>query len=538
MSIVALPKDDLLIAATDPYLSRLGLDDTTRWAHGSPTADLRGQRRTLSVSADGLRVGFGYEYGGKSSAQFDVATRSLQLAPEGELATPVQTTLKVEHWDDEFDSTFNGTPLPLVPYEISSSLAIHPAGDRFVLGTHFYLRAFDARGAPLWQRRAPGAVWAVNITGDGRLVIAAYGDGTIRWHRVTDGTELLAFMPLPNRRDWIAWTPDGYFDATEGATQILRWHVNHGWDQPATSMPVGAIEGYRKPDLLPLVLQEGETLRALGLLALDEQRNKAKAALGTPVGPGQQLHLLAIGVGTYNDRAHRLHLDYAAHDAEDFADKIAETQKLRHAAIRRQTLVDPDASKPAILAALATIRKAMAKGGSADLAVVFFSGHGVRLDGELFLLPYDVDISEPSAIKASGLAVSQLRSELLAIAGNGRVLVLLDACHAGAATANGTPLGTDSSALKSGLAAGNISVITSSRGAETSRENRAWGHGAFTAVLLRAFADPEADINHDGLLNANGLANYLAREVPKLNDQQHPDMEIRFNESLFAAAAQ
>ena len=30
----------------------------------------------------------------------------------------------------------------------------------------------------------PGAVWAVNVSGDGRLVVAAYGDGTIRWHRL------------------------------------------------------------------------------------------------------------------------------------------------------------------------------------------------------------------------------------------------------------------------------------------------------------------------------------------------------------------
>ena len=56
-------------------------------------------------------------------------------------------------------------------------------------------------------------VWAVNITGDGRLVVAAYGDGTIRWHRLEDGVELLAFMPHRNQHDWVAWTPEGIYDA-------------------------------------------------------------------------------------------------------------------------------------------------------------------------------------------------------------------------------------------------------------------------------------------------------------------------------------
>jgi hypothetical protein len=34
---------------------------------------------------------------------------------------------------------------------------------------------------------------------DGRIVVAAYDDGTIRWHRLDDGRELLAFMVLSDR---------------------------------------------------------------------------------------------------------------------------------------------------------------------------------------------------------------------------------------------------------------------------------------------------------------------------------------------------
>ena len=78
------------------------------------------------------------------------------------------------------------------------------------MGTTWHLRAYDAQGVPLWSRPAPGEVQAVNITGDERLVVAGYGDGTIRWHRMTDGAELLAFMPLADRTNWVAWTPEGF----------------------------------------------------------------------------------------------------------------------------------------------------------------------------------------------------------------------------------------------------------------------------------------------------------------------------------------
>lgn len=45
----------------------------------------------------------------------------------------------------------------------------------------------------------------MNISADGRYVVAAYADGTIRWHRAEDGAELLAFFPHADRTDWVAW---------------------------------------------------------------------------------------------------------------------------------------------------------------------------------------------------------------------------------------------------------------------------------------------------------------------------------------------
>src|SRR5205085_11683433 len=122
----------------------------------------------------------------------------------------------------------NRDALQLDTYERSRSLAIDPDKRRFVLGTEWYLRAYDDQGKLLWRREAPSMVWAVNITGDGRMVVAAYGDGTIRWHRMSDGVELLALMPLVNKQDWVAWTPEGIYSATPGAFGVLQWQVNHG----------------------------------------------------------------------------------------------------------------------------------------------------------------------------------------------------------------------------------------------------------------------------------------------------------------------
>jgi hypothetical protein len=373
-----------------------------------------------------------------------------------------------------------------------------------VLGTAFQLRAYDAHGVLLWQRPAPDEARAVNITGNGRLVVAAYGDGTIRWYRITDGAELLAFMPLADRRNWIAWTPEGFYAATAGAQGVLRWHVNRGWN-PADSVAVEDIPGSYRPELLPLVLQENETPRALGLAVLAQHNREVMLRTNSHISPGAQLHLLTIGIDEYKEEyAKNLRLQFTDRDANDFASAIVNTQSALYR-VNETKLLDKDANKKGILQALENMRSAMASGSGADLAVIHFSGHGALVDGKLYLLPYEVDSRSNAGIKSDGLSVEDLRAELAELGQHGRVLVLLDACHSGATTADGSPLSMDSTALRTALAAANVSVLTSSSGAEVSYETPELQHGAFTKSLLDALDDPEADMNRNGLISTNGL---------------------------------
>lgn len=147
----------------NPYLARLGPDGAVRWQQRLRQADLRGQYDTLAVSADGQGVDFGYEVWGKASARFDRARRTLQMEPLGNEATAVsrQTGLPLADWDGDDAPTLTDAPLALAPYERSNSLATHPDGQRFVLGTEWALRAFAPSTAsqcgsgmrPAWSGR-------------------------------------------------------------------------------------------------------------------------------------------------------------------------------------------------------------------------------------------------------------------------------------------------------------------------------------------------------------------------------------------------
>jgi WD40 repeat protein len=532
MSLRPLVGGDIVVAASDPWLGRLGADGAVHWVVPSPLANYRGQRGTLRVSDDGAVVEFVFEQLGRVPARFDVGRLALTDGPTASgTAPPRQEGLPVQAWVNSRAPRLDGRALLLGDREIARSLAIHPDGARFVLGADWSLRAFSAAGEPLWRSDTPGTVWALNISGDGRLVVAAYGDGTIRWHRMDDGREILAFMPMADRTNWVAWTPEGFYAASPGAHGVLRWHVNHpGFRTSAHA--VADIPGFHRPAVIPLVLQEMETARAIGIATMAEQRRKVQLLTNSAVPPGARLHLLAIGVSRYNARhAANLRLEFAHKDASDVANALGSTQDGLYVTGTRQYLVDEDATRASIRRALAAMQAAM---GKDDLAVIHFSGHGAMVDGALYLLPHDVDARDAVAVKDSALPVAALREELLRLAERGRVLVLLDACYSGGAARDGGARTAASAQLTQALAAANVTVLTSSSDSETSREDAAWGNGAFTKAVLEALGR-DADENRDGLLSATELAGYVERRVRALTGgRQNPAMELRFGGSLFA----
>ena len=105
--------------------------------------------------------------------------------------------------------------------------------------------------------QVPELARGVNLSADGRVIVAAYGDGTIRWHRWSDGQELLAlFVKTARPGAWVAWTPTGYYMASPGGEDLIGWHVNRGWNQAADFFPASRFRArFNRPDIVRLVLE-------------------------------------------------------------------------------------------------------------------------------------------------------------------------------------------------------------------------------------------------------------------------------------------
>jgi WD40 repeat protein len=543
--LVPMTAGELVVATGDPCLTVLRSNGTPRWAHQRPGAFFRDQEKNFAVSADGMVVDFDFERFGKSPLRFDL--RSLTLSgdrPDDDVTRPPkQDGVPIESWDNNYYPKLGGKPIDLEATDIARSLAIHPDGHRFVLGTAFSLRAVDADGKALWNRPVSTEVRAVNISGDGRLVVAAYGDGTIRWHRMDDGRELVALQVLGDKKNWVAWTPEGFYAATPGAYGVLRWQVNRGVDAAADTVPVLAIAKLNRPDALPLVLQEMETAQALGIADLAAARHDVQIATGAAKPPGARLHVLTIGISDYGNKAVQLHLNFADKDASDVANALVNTQRSEYnkigglyADVVPQYLHDATADRAGIFNAFDSMQRDMAKDTAGeDLAVVLFSGHGAVIDNRFYLLPYGVNAGTLAELKGTAISADDFQAEVAKLAHHGRVLLLLDACQSGAVTTDGSSLTPNADLLRTAMSMSNVTVLTSSSANEFSREDEKWKNGAFSKVLIEAFGR-EADENHDGIISMSELTSYVSAHLPMLTDgRQHPEMDQRFQGSLFVA---
>ena len=152
------------------------------------------------------------------------------------------------------------------------SLAVAPDAKSFYLGSSYALTAFDGNGSAKMakfdsQRRGLGGQCEPGRPPRRRGLRRRHDPLASRGQRRRSCWRSRCCLNKgdPAESDWVLWTPEGFYEATPGAEDVLRWVVNHGPDRAPTTLPVSAIAKLHRPKALPLVLDNLETARALGI---------------------------------------------------------------------------------------------------------------------------------------------------------------------------------------------------------------------------------------------------------------------------------
>ena len=250
-----------------------------------------------------------------------------------------------------------------------------------------------------------------------------------------------------------------------------------------------------------------------------------------------RIWVLAVGVSDYKDTS--LALEYADRDATAVDAFFASDAGGRVPDERRVLLTNENATRAAVLTGLNTLSRRTAPD---DMIVIFLAMHGLPdPGGDLSYLSFDTDAK---ALVGTGLPQRDIEYAISRAPAR-RVVLLADACHAGAAGFAGFQGKRAAALAETNRLVGQLAeskpgtaVLTASSATEASAEGKKWGggHGVFTHHLLGGLAGG-ADEDADGFITIRELFDFTYRNVSKdTSGDQHPELKGRFDNAMPLAA--
>jgi len=266
--IKPLPNGDILFTGTQPDFGRMNAYGNKIFYKAGEINNFKNSQFKyfkINYSADEIA----FTSSGKDAMHFSIADRNLTAFENLSglnTYTDQKFGIKVSDWENTFSPKINGKKLTFISqYEFCRSTDISPDGNKIVLGTFWNIYCTDASGNKLWKAPVQGTSWAVNISGNGKLVAAAQDGGVINWYRMSDGELVLTLYAHPDNKRWVLFTPGGYYDASPGAESLFGWHLNNGADKEAYFFPASKFRNkYYRPDVIDnilITLNEDEALR-------------------------------------------------------------------------------------------------------------------------------------------------------------------------------------------------------------------------------------------------------------------------------------
>jgi WD40 repeat protein len=499
------------------------------------------------------------------------------------------------------------------------SATLVPGGNAIVAGgaQNLYLLnpASPRRGTRTYTGHT-GNVLCVTPSPDGRYFATGSSDQTIRiWERGSEDPIMSIFVA---GRDWIAWTPQGYYACSGQGERLIAWQITNS-AAPQKGTQVHPAERFRpsmyQPALLKYLIPAGDMARALAMAQKYDQKlvathsvadvlppevtlegfgetevrvetekvtvkgkatsakhpitamrllvdgrpfmgtagvktfagdkteaeaswevslapgnhtfaiiadtpvSKGMSKIGLAFRPGEvpkpDLYVLAMGVSDYKNINK---LTYCATDAALIEKTFKEGTGGLFGKVETKLLTDKQVTTAGMSAGLDWLKSKMTP---KDIAIVSFSGHGARhpISGKFYLCTQDMT----NDLEKTAMAGKDFQKRLEDMPG--RVVAILDACHAGTAAEGSLPPSAADSLVQDLTAEDSgVVVLCASLGREYAIESKLTKAGFFTLGLVEGLSG-HGDIDGDGLVYLHELNMYATARVRQLSGgEQNPTL--------------
>ena len=277
------------------------------------------------------------------------------------------------------------------------------------------------------------------------------------------------------------------------------------------------------PSILDALIKQGYTFLAWDGKAFVTTRGgsgEAALAAGTPLAQAplyRQSWAVVIGINAYKNWPA---LSYAVNDATAVRDLLM--RKFGFAADHIKILLDGDATRANILAALGDELSDSKKVARADRVFVFFAGHGATRKlpsgkSQGYVVPVDADTKN---LQSQAISMTNFQDIADAIPAK-HVFFVMDACYSGLALTRGGGgnAGGDRQQYWQEITRRLARQVMTAGGAdEQVADTGPNGHSIFTWTLLQGL-EGKADLDGDGAITASELSSYVAPSVSSLSRQ-------------------
>lgn len=235
----------------------------------------------------------------------------------------------------------------------------------------------------------------------------------------------------------------------------------------------------------------------------------------------QHKYALIVGIDQYDNKAQGIStLRFAVRDAAAVYETLIDPNKGAFAKENVIFLTNESSEKPTDSNIGRALSKLTKLATPEDLVLIYFSGHGYEDRGRSYLLPQNADLEALDYTALERDTFIRQIDNLLAE----KVIVIVDACHAGGISRGGKGVGKDAALsdkyYEQFAASQGRALIASCGGGEFSWEDEDLEHGVFTGSLVRALSGEADSQPQDGLVSLHEVRRFLETDVTKWAKQR------------------